>query len=143
FPAVRRRHRRVHVDAGGEFFFDERSRDLIRSRVIRHRRQHNDNIGHKRLVLSSQLLYCLSRVTRRTQNSEPGTENRRTRTRHPKPETRNPKGLRLLHWLLLFIASLIVVDGLVGDRGLLAILRARHEYDELANTIARQRGGNA
>jgi cell division protein FtsB len=38
---------------------------------------------------------------------------------------------------------LIVVDGLVGDRGLLAILRARHEYDELAATIARQRAENA
>ena len=38
---------------------------------------------------------------------------------------------------------LIVVDGLVGDRGLLAMLRARHEYDDLAATIARQRGENA
>ncbi len=38
---------------------------------------------------------------------------------------------------------MIVVDGLVGDRGLLAMLRARHEYDELAATIARQRSENA
>jgi cell division protein FtsB len=82
-------------------------------------------------------------VTRRARNSEPGTQHRRTRTRNPKPETGNRRGLRLLHWLLLFVASLIVVDGLVGDRGLLAILRARHEYDELANTIARQRWENA
>jgi len=45
--------------------------------------------------------------------------------------------------LLIFVASLIVVDGLVGDRGLLAMLRARHEYDELSATISRQRAENA
>ena len=43
----------------------------------------------------------------------------------------------------MFVAALIVVDGLVGDRGLLAMLRARHEYDELAATISRQRSDNA
>jgi cell division protein FtsB len=48
-----------------------------------------------------------------------------------------------VHWLLLFVASLIVVDGLVGDRGLLAMLRARREYDQLAATIDRQRADNA
>jgi len=45
--------------------------------------------------------------------------------------------------LLLFMASVIVVDGLVGDRGLLAMLRARQEYDALSASIARQRAENA
>lgn len=45
--------------------------------------------------------------------------------------------------LVLFVAAVIVVDGLVGDRGLLAMLRARHEYDQLAGSIARQRAENA
>jgi cell division protein FtsB len=45
--------------------------------------------------------------------------------------------------LLLFVASVIVVDGLVGDRGLLAILRARQDYDAMSATIARQRAENA
>lgn len=49
---------------------------------------------------------------------------------------------KVIHWLLLFVGSLIVVDGLVGERGLLAMLRARHEYDELSNHIARQRAEN-
>ena len=62
------------------------------------------------------------------------------RTAKPKPPTRNR---RIVHWLLLFVAALIVVDGLVGERGLLAMLRARHEYDELSATIARQRADNA
>jgi len=48
-----------------------------------------------------------------------------------------------VHVLLLFVASLIVVDALVGDRGLVAMLRARHEYDELSASVARQRAENA
>jgi len=56
---------------------------------------------------------------------------------------RGPRGRKIVRWLLLFVASLIVVDGLVGERGLLAMLRARHEYDRLAATIARQRAENA
>ena len=54
-----------------------------------------------------------------------------------------PRGGRVVRWLLLFVASLIVVDGLVGERGLLAMLRARKEYDRLAATIAHQRAENA
>ncbi|PWT85895.1 MAG: hypothetical protein C5B57_02105 [Blastocatellia bacterium] len=50
---------------------------------------------------------------------------------------------RIVQFLLLFVAALLVVNGLVGDRGLLAMLRARHEYDEIAAAIARQRAENA
>jgi len=65
---------------------------------------------------------------------------RKSEPRAKKPSGRNQK---LVRWLLLFVASLIVVDGLVGERGLLAMLRARHEYDELAAAINRQRAENA
>ena len=41
------------------------------------------------------------------------------------------------------MASVFVVDGLVGDRGLLAMIRARREYDTAASTVARQRAENA
>jgi cell division protein FtsB len=37
----------------------------------------------------------------------------------------------------------ILVDALVGDRGLVAMLRARREHDELTGAIARQRAENA
>jgi cell division protein FtsB len=43
----------------------------------------------------------------------------------------------------MLVASIIVVNGLVGDRGLLAMLRARHEGDVRAATIARLRAENA
>ena len=45
--------------------------------------------------------------------------------------------------LLLFVAAVVIVDALVGDRGLLAMMRARHQYDQLAATIARQHAENA
>jgi cell division protein FtsB len=45
--------------------------------------------------------------------------------------------------LLLFVASVIVIDGLVGDRGLLAMMRARRDYDTAAAAVARQRAENA
>ena len=38
---------------------------------------------------------------------------------------------------------MVIVNALAGDRGLLAMLRARHQYDELAGTIARLRLDNA
>jgi len=69
---------------------------------------------------------------------------------HPAPKRRAPtpggtsgRSRRIVRWILLFVAVLIVVNGLVGDRGLLAMLRARREYDELAAQIARQRAENS
>jgi cell division protein FtsB len=63
------------------------------------------------------------------------------RRRAPKrPGTRNR---RLVHWLIIFVSSIIVVNGLVGDRGLMAMLRARRQGDQLAAIIARQRAENA
>jgi cell division protein FtsB len=70
-------------------------------------------------------------------NSQPKSKRRKTERRSP------DRHRRLAQWLLLFVASVIVVDGLVGDRGLLAMIRARHEYDEVAATIARERAENA
>ena len=50
---------------------------------------------------------------------------------------------RIVQTLLLFIAAVIVVDALVGEQGLFAMLRARRQGEELAATIARQRAENA
>jgi cell division protein FtsB len=43
----------------------------------------------------------------------------------------------------VFVATVIMVDALVGERGLVATRRAQREYDELAATIAHERGENA
>jgi cell division protein FtsB len=63
--------------------------------------------------------------------------------RRPSDPKQTGRHRRLVHLLLLFVAAIIVVDALVGDRGLLAMLRARKEYDELASTITRERAENA
>jgi cell division protein FtsB len=71
----------------------------------------------------------------RTNDTQPAA-----RRRTPKlPATRSR---RVVHLVLLFVATVIVVDALVGERGLLAMLRARHEYDDLSASIAQQRAEN-
>ena len=67
-----------------------------------------------------------------------------SKTPHRAPAPKRPgRSRRIVHWLLLFVAAVIVVDALVGDRGLLAMLQARKQYDELAATLARERADNA
>jgi cell division protein FtsB len=56
---------------------------------------------------------------------------------------RPSRNRRIVQVLVVLVASIVIVDGLVGDRGLLAMLRAQHEYDELAASISRQRADNA
>jgi cell division protein FtsB len=66
-----------------------------------------------------------------------------SRRRAPQTDVPPARSRRIVHLLLLFVASVIVVDALVGDRGLVAMLRARQEYDALSASIARQRAENA
>ena len=73
-------------------------------------------------------------------SSNDSTPVSRRSTKAPKHSGRNRT---IVYLLLVLVASIIVVDSLVGDRGLLSMLRARHEYEELAATIARERAANA
>ena len=84
------------------------------------------------------MLYCFVAWPKRTsRGSAPRRRDRRI------PRTCRRATRKIVHLLLLFVASAIVVDALVGDRGLVAMLRARHEYDELSASVARQRAENA
>ena len=47
-----------------------------------------------------------------------------------------------MHYLLLLFATVIVIDALVGDQGLVALLRARRDYDALAASVRQQRTEN-
>jgi cell division protein FtsB len=80
-------------------------------------------------------LYCFQSVAKDVNGSV-----RRIATTTTKPPSRNR---RIVHVVLLFIACVIVADGLVGERGLLAMHRARQEYDGLAASIAGLRVENA
>lgn len=61
----------------------------------------------------------------------------------PAGQRRPGRGRRIVQLLVAFIAVVVVADGLVGERGLLAMLRARQAQDALAATIARERAENA
>ncbi len=52
---------------------------------------------------------------------------------HGKPgrSGRSPQSRRVLQIVLGVVAIVFLVDAVAGDRGLLAMLRARREYDEL------------
>ncbi|CAN5869657.1 hypothetical protein BH24ACI4_BH24ACI4_23070 [soil metagenome] len=73
----------------------------------------------------------------------PAPPNPRRRTRQPAaaavPSTRR-KGLQLL---LVFVTTVLVINALVGERGLMETLRARREYAELETSLARKRAENA
>ena len=70
-------------------------------------------------------------------------EGRSTAPRKTKKLKHPGRHRRVVHVLLVFVASVIVINSLVGDRGLLAMLRARQEYTELTATISRERASNA
>ena len=65
-----------------------------------------------------------------------------SRRRPPRPQ-RTAKVRRVGRLLVIFAAIVLIVDGLVGDRGFLAMLRARRQHDELSATLERQRAENA
>lgn len=50
---------------------------------------------------------------------------------------------RFVHGLLLLAALVITADAVAGDRGLLAMVRARKQYDQLAADVSRLRAENA
>ena len=79
-------------------------------------------------------MYCFRRVAKHEIDAA-----RRRRALQPRPG----RARWIVHLLLMIVASAVVVDALIGDRGLVAMLRARHEYDELSASIARQRAENA
>ena len=60
----------------------------------------------------------------------------------PRPDRAAP-ARRVIQLLVLVAAAAIIANALVGDQGLLAMLRARQQYGELAASIARQRAENA
>jgi len=59
------------------------------------------------------------------------------------PGTGLPARRRVGYLFLLLLAAAITVHGLLNEHGLLAIVRASREYDELSATVARQRVENA
>jgi cell division protein FtsB len=50
---------------------------------------------------------------------------------------------RAIQYSLVFIGVLVIVEALVGDKGLLTMLKARQEYRALEGTLAASKAENA
>lgn len=61
-------------------------------------------------------------------------------TPSPTPRTR---GRRLLQYLLVFVSCVLVVDAIVGEKGLIAMLKARQEYRALEQSLGQAKAENA
>jgi cell division protein FtsB len=63
--------------------------------------------------------------------------------RRRQPAGRGTSGAtRIARWAVVFFAVAVIVDAIVGDRGLLAMLRARQQYDRAAAALEQQRAEN-
>lgn len=61
----------------------------------------------------------------------------------PVPGAASPFRRRAVQYLLVFVTVVLVVDALVGDRGLLEGMRARQQYEELDQAIDALKEENA
>lgn len=62
---------------------------------------------------------------------------------HPSQPKRARRGGHVIRALLLFLITVVGVQALVGDRGLLFVLRARRQYDQLVRDGERLKVENA
>lgn len=53
------------------------------------------------------------------------------------------RGRRVAQYLLIFIACVLIIDALVGDRGLLAMVEKRQQYRVLERSLDGARAENA
>ncbi len=65
----------------------------------------------------------------------------RTRTSSPAPRPR--RGRRALQVTLVVVSCVLIVDALVGDKGLLAMRQARRDYHALEASLGDLRADNA
>jgi cell division protein FtsB len=59
------------------------------------------------------------------------------------PPAWSPLRTRLLNFVLVFVTVVLVVDALVGDKGLLDTMRARRQHAEISAAIVRKKQENA
>ena len=59
------------------------------------------------------------------------------------PRISRTRGRRALQYVIVFVSCVLVVDAIVGEKGLLATLEARRQYQALEESVARARSENA
>jgi cell division protein FtsB len=58
------------------------------------------------------------------------------------PARHTSRGRQLARWVVVFLAAAIIIDAVVGERGLLATWRARDQYDAAAQALDQLRANN-
>lgn len=58
-------------------------------------------------------------------------------------QTLRRRGRRVVQYLIVFVGCVLVLDGLVGEKGLVEMLKKRQEYRALEQSLARVRAENA
>jgi cell division protein FtsB len=79
------------------------------------------------------------------QTDEPPVSSPRRRATRPEPSKtgRAARARRALRWALAFLSILVAVEALVGEKGLIEMIRARRQDAELSASIQRLRSENA
>ena len=166
FPAVDRVHRREQVDAGREAFFQQGATERGAVRIGGQRGHHHNIFNTHRLHPQSAATgLChptIGRFSGRKYCTKDCSESMSLPPETPRPRVRPldraeplrrksmaplrpqaPIWRRALNYLLVFATVVVLVDALVGERGLVATTRARRQADELGSSVARVREENA
>lgn len=88
--------------------------------------------GYKALVLPIETRYC---------GTAPVKQPSSKRTSEPQPSPRRRR--RAVEYLVILVGSVLMIDGFVGDKGLLAMMEAREQYRLLEESLAAARAENA
>jgi len=68
-------------------------------------------------------------------------------TAPPPDSDRKPQGVslirRIVHYVLAFVTVVLVIDAIVGEKGLLALLKARRDFAAVERALQRARDDNA
>lgn len=91
---------------------------------------------YKTLVLVIETRYCFTRY-RQASNVKQKSSIARSSAKGSRQRRRT------LHYVLLLVGMVLIVDALVGEKGLLAMLQARAEHAALEQSLANVRGDNA
>ena len=81
------------------------------------------------------MLYCVARVSQ--------MEGTTTGAQRPPSPQRRERTRRLVHLAILSFAAIMFIDALVGDQGLVALMRARKDLDRLNEQVQRLKDDNA
>src|SRR5262245_35746598 len=134
-PAVHRRHRGQDVHTGGEVFLDERPRECERVGVGAEGGKDEYDLEIMRRTRFFSCTHDRNALLWHTVKRAPSARDAET----PQPRKRR----RTIQYLLLAGGCVLLIDALVGDKGLLAMMEARARYRTLEQSLAASRSENA